>query len=303
MKQVVRHPGFLLLFFMAPLFSFAQSTPRTDEKLEKQLQELVAGFHGTVGIYVHDLENNRMAVWQADTLFPTASVVKVPILIAITDRMRRNELGYHEDMIYKDTINYDHGDDLLASVKDGEHMELGKLMELSLSFSDNTASLMLQGLAGGGTRINALMDSLGFTVTRVNSRTPGREAIRSVYGWGMTSPKEMGRIFEMIAAGKLFSPVWSGRMLRCLGRQYWDENALSQIPPDIFVASKSGSVDQTRNEVLFVNAPHPYVFSIFTKNNEDMSWGPDNEAQVMTRRLSALLWKYFEPKRPFTAAE
>lgn len=298
----IRHLLFAL-FFSLPALLFAQGRASTDTRLEKQLQELVRGFHGTVGIYVRDLEKNRVAGYQADSVFPTASVVKVPILIGIINRIRLGELNYHEDMIYRDTINYDHGDDVLASVRDGEHLELGKIMELSLSFSDNTASLMLQGLAGGGARINTLMDSLGFAVTRVNSRTPGRKNIWNQYGWGMTSPREMGHVFELIAAGKLFSPEWSGRMLRCLSRQYWDEHALSQIPPDVFVASKSGSVDQSRNEVLFVNALHPYVFSIFTKNNEDMSESLQNEGWVLTQKLSALLWKYFEPERPYVAPE
>jgi beta-lactamase class A len=89
-------------------------------------------------------------------------------------------------------------------------------------------------------------------------------------------------------------------MLRILGRQYWDENALSQIPPNVFVASKSGAVDESRNEVLYVNGPHPYIFSIFSKNNKDQSWDYNNEAAVLTRKLSALLWKYFNPGSDWT---
>jgi beta-lactamase class A len=161
--------------------------------------------------------------------------------------------------------------------------------------SDNTASLWLQSLAGKGTRINELLDSMGFVATRVNSRTPGREAIRNIYGWGQTSPREMATLMEKIVRGEVISKERSEQMLRLLGRNFWDEQAISQIPSDVFVASKGGAVDESRSEVLFVNGRGArYVFCICTKNNKDQSWGENNEAWVLTRKLSKLLWKYFE---------
>jgi beta-lactamase class A len=54
---------------------------------------------------------------------------------------------------------------------------------------------------------------------------------------------------------------------------------------------------------MIVNAPHnPYVFSIFTKNNKDTKWTHDNEAWTLARRISRLLWDYFEPKDKWEAA-
>lgn len=286
-------------FTFFSLFVFAQ---KTDKTLEKEILDLINGFHGTVGIYVHGLKKDRVASYNADTVFPTASIVKIPIMIGIMDRIQNKELEFHQPMIYKDTINYDPGEDVLASFKPNEKILLSKLMLLSISLSDNTASLMLQGIAGGGQRINYLMDSLGYLHTRVNSRTPGREKDREIYGWGETTPREIVRIMEQIEMGEVLSKKSSDRMLRTLGRQYWDEDAISQIPPNIFVASKSGAVDESRNEVLYVNAPNPYIFSIFTKNNKDQSWEYNNEAWVMTRKLSALLFKYFNPGIQYEAA-
>lgn len=174
---------------------------------------------------------------------------------------------------------------------------------LMLTTSDNTASLWLQSLAGKGTRINEILDSLHFKYTRVNSRTPGRESNRTIYGWGQTTPSEMGRLFEMIYYGQIFSPPVCERMMRCLGRNYWDENeAISQIPPTIEVFSKNGCVDASRSEVMLVNAPHnPYVFCIFTKNNKDVSWTHTNEAWTLARKISKLLWNYFEPKEQWSS--
>jgi beta-lactamase class A len=205
--------------------------------------------------------------------------------------------------VYKDSLLYE-GEDILGSFKDGEKILLKKIIMLMLTTSDNTASLWLQKLSGTGTRINEILDSLGFTSTRVNSRTAGREGNRSVYGWGQTTPKEIGTLFEMIYQNKIFSPVACERMMRCLGRNYWDENeAISQIPPYVEVFSKNGCVNAVRSEVLLVNAPHnPYIFCIFTKNNKDQSWRRENEAWTLARKTAKLVWDYFEPKDKWKTA-
>jgi len=165
---------------------------------------------------------------------------------------------------------------------------------LSLTMSDNTASLWLQSLAGGGIRINQILDSLGLRFTRVNSRTPGRESNRSQYGWGQTTPREMSGILEKISKGEIINKERSAQMLRLLGRNYWDEVAISQIPSNVFVASKNGAVDESRSEVLYVKGNKAnYIFCVCTKNNKDQSWNETNEAWTLTRKLSKLVWDHF----------
>ena len=270
---------------------------KKDRKLQKEISELVKGYNGDIGIYIKDLRNAKTVFLHADTVFPTASIVKVSILIGIMDKIRRNELFYDSALVYKDSLLYQ-GEDILGSFKNDEKILLKKVMMLMLTTSDNTASLWLQSLAGTGTRVNEILDSLGFKYTRINSRTPGRESNRSMYGWGQTTPAEMGRLFEMIYRDQVFSAAACERMKRCLGRNYWDEDeAISQIPPNIEVFSKNGCVNAVRSEVLLVNAPHnPYIFCIFTKNNKDTQWTHDNEAWTMARKISLMLWRYFEPK-------
>ena len=89
----------------------------------------------------------------------------------------------------------------------------------------------------------------------------------------------------------------SEEMYRALTRIYWNDEALSQIPPTVQAASKQGAVRRSRSEVVLVNAPHgDYVFSVITKNQKDKSWGPDNVGFVLIRKVSRLLWKHFEPE-------
>lgn len=283
------------IFFFCLLIGCIQlNAQKTDKKLQQQIETLLQGFRGDIGVYVHDLKKNRVAAVHADTVFPTASMVKVPIMIGVMDKISKKELDYHQSLTYKDSLLYE-GVDILGSFKNNEKIDLSKVMMLMLTTSDNTASLWLQSLAGTGTRINQLMDSLGFPNTKVNSRTPGREEIRKIYGWGQTTPREMATLFEKIAARQILSDSASDKMLKLLGRNYWDEEGLSVIPAGVFVASKNGAVNASRSEVIYVQGEGiNYVFCICTKNNQDQSWTPSNEAWTLTRKLSSLLWNYYK---------
>ena len=168
----------LTILVFASVHSFSQ---KVDKKLQREIVEAIKGFNGNIGVYIKNLKNNKTVAINADTIFPTASMVKIPILIGIMDKINRGELDYHQVLKYRDSLLYA-GIDILGSFKDTEKIELRKVMMLSLTMSDNTASLWLQSLAGKGARINELLDSLGFRYTRVNSRTLGRAANKSEYG-------------------------------------------------------------------------------------------------------------------------
>ena len=281
------------LLYSILLMSLTICAQKIDHRLQREVESLVKGHQGEIGVFIKELKSGKTVAVNAETSFPTASIVKVPILIGIMNKINNKELDYHQKLTWYDTLNYDPGEDIVAYLKPETHIELSKVMMLMITISDNTGSLWLQRIAGTGTVIHALLDSLGYTHTRVNSRTPGREANRTEYGWGQTTPVEMAQIYEDIVNGKVISREVCDRMLRIMGRQYWDEEALSAIPPAIYVAAKSGAVNASRSEVLYVKGKRPYILSVFTKNNKDQSWEHGNEAWELTRSLSKLVWEYY----------
>jgi len=105
-----------------------------------------------------------------------------------------------------------------------------------------------------------------------------------------------GKLLVMIREGKAVSPAASEEMYRVLTRIYWNDTALSQIPPFVQAASKQGAVDESRSEVVLVNAPHgDYVFCVIIKNQKDTGWKFENEGYEFIRAVSHMLWAYFEP--------
>lgn len=290
------------LFLSLLLISARVDAQKTDQRLQKEVEGLLREFHGTIGVFVYDLKNNKTVAVNADDIYPTASMVKIPILVGIMHKIHDGELQFHQRLTYTDSLYYSEGDDILASFKSGETIELGRVISLMLSYSDNCASLWLQGLAGGGAVINKYLEELGMEHTRVNSRTEGRKNDWKVYGWGQTTPKELATLMKMIVGRKIIDRQYSEKMLRMLGRQFWDEEAISEIPPDVFVADKNGAVDASRGEVIYVSGNHPYIFAICSKENTDTSWDYNNEAWVLIRKLSATLWRHYNPRSQWQPA-
>ncbi|WP_150451176.1 serine hydrolase [Arenibacter lacus] len=285
-------PFFLLLFLITihPL-----TAQQTDKNLQNGLRELVNNFKGEVGVYVYHTNRNTEAAINADTIFPTASIVKVPILIGIFDKINNGELSLNDPLVYDAKRAYG-GAGLMQFYKDSTQTDLRTLVSLMITMSDNTTSLWCQELAGGGESINALMDNLGLQYTRVNSRTQGRTKDWEKYGWGQTTPREMASLLIKIRNRNLISEASSDEMYRLLSNSFYTDYSLSQIPPFIQTAAKQGMVNQSRSELVMVNAPTgDYVFYIATKNNNDTSWGFKNEAWQLQRKISAYLWRYYNP--------
>ncbi|WP_237249398.1 serine hydrolase [Sphingobacterium faecale] len=294
--MILRFNSIIVLFLLTFATAHAQ---KVDLKLEQKLKKEIADFRGDIGIYVHQLKSNKIAAVNADTTFPTASIVKVPILVGVFQKVAQGELKLEQPFQYSDKRAYG-GSGLMQFYKDSAQTDLSTMISLMLTYSDNVTSIWLQELAGGGAQINPLMNQLGLTQTKVNSRTKGREKIWEEYGWGQTTPREMAKLFTLIRNGQVIDQRHSDKMYRYLKNQFYNGRSLSQIPSWVNTIAKTGSVDRARGEVVLVNAPSgDYVFCILTKNNEDASWTDKNEAEELTRRLSSIIWNHFEPKHPF----
>lgn len=302
MKQAL-----LVVLLMTGTLS-AGNLPAADpmkSSLQEKMEKLAAGVRGDVGIYVRHLKTGETAAVEADSLFPTASMIKVPIAVGIFDKIEKGELVLDQELTYDpEKISYPYdGGSLISSLRTGESVQLNKLILLMLALSDNHASLWCQSLAGTGVRINELMTENGFDQIRVNSRTEGRHANWQQYGWGQTTPRQMAELVAAIRAGKIVNPWASERLYRFLSGTVYHEEAISAIPLFVQTATKQGAVDQSRSEVVLVNAPSgDYVFCVITKNQEDQSWSLENEGYVLIRQVSQALWKHFEPESDWKPA-
>jgi len=96
MKKLI---GSILL--LATLTAPAQ---KTDKHLQNEISYLLKDFNGEAGVYVYDILKNKTVTLNADSVFPTASMVKIPILIGIMHKINNGELNYHQVMTYTDSL-------------------------------------------------------------------------------------------------------------------------------------------------------------------------------------------------------
>src|ERR1700709_2703391 len=89
----------------------------------------------------------RLAI-HADTLFPTASMIKVSIQCGLMDKIEKGEMQYNQKLVYRDSLLYK-GEDILGSFKDKDTIEVSKVALLMITMSDNTASTWLQKIVTG----------------------------------------------------------------------------------------------------------------------------------------------------------
>ena len=158
----------------APLAAQGQwPAVKRDKALEAKLHALASEVQGDVGIYVRHLKSGRGAVLRADELFPTASMIKVPILVTLFDRMEQGALRvrHNADMerlaalrrrgrSLRQVARWRQGS-ARAGLADDDH-HLGQ-RRLALAAGDRgPAPPSIGWLAANG-----------FDSTRMNSRTPG----------------------------------------------------------------------------------------------------------------------------------
>ncbi len=262
------------------------ATPAPAADLETELHALLDGFGGHVGVYARRLGTGEEVSIAADEIYPTASMVKVPLLIGLHDAAEAGRLDLGARLTYADSLYYASEEDLLNKLVAGSEVSLWQLAVQMIVLSDNTASLWIQGLVGGGA-VNEWLVARGFEHTRVNSRVEGRRGDWEAYGWGQSTPREMARLLVMIRNGEVVSEESSNEMYRLLSRSWWPAGATSVLPADVNVAAKPGAVSRARSEVLLVNAPAgDYVLCVMTREQEDARWIRDNEGDALIRAVS-----------------
>ncbi len=88
---------YLLVLLFIPCWLMAQQV-KVDKKLQAKVQTLLTSFKGDVGVYIKSLKTGKTVAIDADTIFPTASMVKIPILLGMMDKLNSGEYQYYQEL-------------------------------------------------------------------------------------------------------------------------------------------------------------------------------------------------------------
>jgi len=273
------------------------------QTLKPQLDRRVADFHGRAGYCVVDLLSGERVDTRGTEIFPTASTIKTAVALEGLMQVEEGKLKWTDKREVPKEAGGREASMWSYSFKDGTAPDLDGWMNLMIDYSDNTATIVLRSWLGIDA-INARMARLGLLDTRIlGNVSPGRAdlyAWRKKWGLGMTTPRQMARLFELLYRRKAGTVAASEKLLRILRRQYWDDLMIAAAPVDIAVGAKSGAINRSRSEVAIVWAPRPFVVAVYTDDQKDQRWTDENEGEVMIRAMCADIWRAFVPNRPFT---
>jgi beta-lactamase class A len=272
---------------LVPVLASAQTQQsafaKTDAPtLHKRLDSLAKAHHGQLAYTVHNLDTGERFEMRGDESFPTASLIKVPILVTLFDLVEKGSISL-DDPIRVLKIDKVPGSGMLQNLHDGIEITVRDAAWLMVTISDNTATnLLLDKVAIR--RVWEKMEALGLPKSKVHAKSFQRFTSVAMdssvkYGLGVTTSNEMAKLFALLADGKAVSPTADSTMLKFLENNQNNEQ-MRRFAGGVTMSTKDGAGDQIRTECALFRLQSRVVACVLTDKNQDRGWSIDNEAQV-----------------------
>ncbi len=286
-----------VLFLTLTAALAAQPVRRLEANIERITRSVAADF----GIYIKCLETGEEIAINADRQMDTMSVIKIPLMVEAFRQIEAGKLKLSD----KHTLKEDEkrpGTGVLRSLDPGAQVTLKDLLTLMTIVSDNTATDLVFDKTGGPDATNKLMSELGLKTIRATAPTStwfrDLRAAKSAEQFhrdgrtpfGLSSPRDMGRLLEMIKKGDAVSKSASDQMLQILRGQVYSSR-LPKYVTGFRVPHKTGDfLPYIGNDVGILESPNRnVVICVFTAHHYGI--GPNLEDAIA--RIAELTANYF----------
>ncbi|HYR06642.1 MAG TPA: serine hydrolase [Longimicrobium sp.] len=296
-------PALLIAIHLAALLLARPAAAQADTAgLRRSIEQITRGYEGVVGVSVRNLATGESLSIRGDETFPTASLIKVAVLVALLDQVEQGTIRLDDPltMIARDRVG---GSGVLQHLHSGLGLTVEDAARLMIVISDNTATNLLLDKVPMRA-VWAKMDSLGLPHTRIHSKTFLRSTSVAMdssvkYGLGVTTPDETVRLFALLHEGRAVSPRMDSLAISMLrGNEDWNK-LVRWLPDGASAAHKSGDVDQSRNDCGILYGPDaPVALCVMTRENRDTSYATDNPANLLIARIGAEVYRFFNPSAP-----
>jgi len=299
------------------------ASAQEDTALEAKLRPAISSHHGKVALYAEDLTTGKSVAIDADTPVQTASVIKLTVLYEALQQIRDGK-AHFEDKI---TLTHDDqvsGSGILPLFDTPQALTFKDVLTLMIVLSDNTAtnlSIDHLGLKNIDDRIVSLGLKNTWLYKKVYKPASGpMPADQKTFGLGKTTAREMASVMKRLVTcdlnppGSTTAPTPADHAL-CDAAMHMLKNQFyrNSIPryletqdtteSDSNIANKTGALDAVRNDVGVVftkpsssGNKGPIVISEFTYSNQDQSWTPDNEGEVVMAKLAQEIVDAWTPR-------
>lgn len=262
------------------------------DRVEKGLgkvRDTVEDYEGAAGVYVRGSGEEWGYGIRPDERFYTASVIKIPVMAAVYEKIEAGELSLSDTVATKDR-DYAGGAGGLQWQEDSVSHTIGDYLWMMIKQSDNVATNVLVRTVGGSGYVNEVAGDLGAEETELQNKvTDQRAAAPGLDNY--TTPRDMANVLEAISTGEVAGGSHKKDMLGLMKQTRSDSWLGRGLPAETEAACKVGWIGGVYNEVCLVQAgDEPYVISVFSK------YGPEavGEGSSMLEEISSKVWEIQE---------
>ncbi len=274
--------------------------------LQQKLDKMAASYHGKVALYAKDLTTGATVSIDPDTPVQTASVIKLPLMLQAFEQVKAGKLSLSQPLVLT-KANQVEGSGVLQFMDPGLKLTLKDAITLMMILSDNTATNTVID-AVGLKPTNAMLARMGMKNTYFYKKVfvPATEPMPADYkkfGLGKTTAREMAEILESIYRCDMGDRPLCLQMITIMRNQQYQgmiprylqcKDATEDLSA---IADKVGELDAVRNDVALVYTVRgPVIISIFTYDNADQSWTPENNAEKFIGRLAEAIVNQWSPE-------
>jgi len=181
-----------------------------EEPLATRVARRIGVFHGEMGVTAKNLETGETLAVHGDQRFPTASLIKIAVLVEVEHQIAEGKLRRDTAVTLKEEDKA--GDETVPAnvLHAGTVLTVADLMRLMIAWSDNTATNLLVRLVGTA-NVDRRLESYGITDMKLfrptfrDGRADVFPELEKEFGLGMTTPNAAARVLELIALGKVVS--------------------------------------------------------------------------------------------------
>jgi beta-lactamase class A len=285
----------LLLACVAP--------PPPPDGLAARLDPLIQAHQGKVAVGVKHLETGQTYFHRPDDVMPTASLIKVCVLIEAYLQCDEGKVSLRDKLTLKESDKVPGSGILTTHFSEGATLPLRDCVRLMIAYSDNTATNLVLDRVGIAS-VNKRMADWGLKETRLNAKvfrgssTSVDPARTKKYGLGSTTAREMVALFEELGTGEKLRPALKQAVLGHLSKND-DKDKFGRLQlPGVRVAHKDGYVTAARTDagILFTPAG-ALVVCVLTDGNADRRWVRDNAGNLLCARVARAVYDHFNPQR------
>ena len=264
----------------------------TDDLLWKKLDALVGDtvekFDGVMGVAIVDFTDGRAILKNADRVFPTASSIKIAVLLELYHQEQSGKAKLSDVYLFdpKDLVE---DSQIMAGLTPGVTKVTNRdLAQFMVTASDNAATNVLIDRVGME-NVNATLRSLDLTRTTLRRKMMDIAAAKRG-DENVSTPQEMARLLEAIYKGKALNKELTESMIKQLKALKKDSWLSTDLPLDVEIADKPGSLEGIRTDSGIIFAKNrPFVISVMTSFVRD-----EPVAERAIGRIALEAFRYFE---------